>query len=241
MMITQRQKYILDLVVKNYLQRGTPASSFSLKKTYRLPFSSPTIRNELKALEEMELLEKPFFSSGRFPTTKALNYYLENFICSRWRIFARTYETLTLEKRLKIIINKFKNLYELTRNIADIIETITIAFNEEQYVVGGLRYISKMFYSQWPQIDLDKTFIKFLEYLDNEKLIRQKLNILLQHDLPYITIDQESQFLGEFSYSIALSQMRAHNINLNFAFIGGKRVNFKRVYTLAKIINKVKV
>lgn len=240
-MITQRQKYILNLVVKNYLERGKASSSFNLKKTYRLPFSSPTIRNELKALEEMQLLEKPFFSSGRLPTITALEYYLKNFIYARWRVFKDTSEVLSLKEQFNLLVHKFRDIQDLVRDIANIIETTTIAFNEEQYELGGLRYIPRMFQLEYSKIDLSKNIMKFLECLDNDDFIRQKLNVLLEHDLPYIALGQKLALSHGFNCTITLSQMALNKTKLNFAFIGGRRFNYRRAYVLAKIINKAKL
>ncbi len=239
--MTSRQKHILNLVVKNYLENGTAASSFNLKKTYRLPFSSPTIRNELKVLEEMRLLEKPFFSAGRLPTVAALEYYLKNFVYSQWPFFQYTREAIIFKKKVDFLIRQFKDIQKLLKNISEMISVTTIAFNEEQYELSGLRYIPIMLSQESNEENLSKNLTNFLECLENADLIRQRLKNLFEHELPYIALDRNSIFSNNFVCTITLSKMNIGRTNFNLVFVGSRRINYKRVYMLAKIINKAKI
>ena len=75
-MLTDRQKAILKLIVKEYIKLAHPVSSNLICDA--LNCSSATVRNEMMALEELGLLEKTHTSSGRVPSEKGYRYYVDN-------------------------------------------------------------------------------------------------------------------------------------------------------------------
>lgn len=56
-MLTERQKLILSLIIQDFTNTGQPVGSKSLMEE-GVKASSATIRNDMKALEELGLLEK---------------------------------------------------------------------------------------------------------------------------------------------------------------------------------------
>jgi heat-inducible transcriptional repressor len=75
-MITDRQKKILKVIVDEYIKTAKPVGSKSICET--LDCSSATIRNEMVSLEEIGYLEKTHTSSGRIPSEKGYKYYVDN-------------------------------------------------------------------------------------------------------------------------------------------------------------------
>ena len=71
--LTERQKTILMLVIREYIDSGTPVGSKSLLKKYGLDVSSATVRNEMRALTEMGFLRT---ISGRIPTEAGYRYFV---------------------------------------------------------------------------------------------------------------------------------------------------------------------
>ena len=74
--LTDRQSKILKLIVERYIKEPIPVGSKVISKA--LNCSSATIRNEMAALEEMNLLEKTHTSSGRVPSEMGYRYYVDN-------------------------------------------------------------------------------------------------------------------------------------------------------------------
>ncbi|HEY9075514.1 MAG TPA: heat-inducible transcriptional repressor HrcA [Anaerolineaceae bacterium] len=74
--LSDRQKLILGLVVREYTRSAMPVSSQSLVDTYRLEMSSATIRNELAALTDYGYLRQPHTSAGRIPTEEGFRYFV---------------------------------------------------------------------------------------------------------------------------------------------------------------------
>ena len=75
--LTERQKLVLALVVRDYIDSAEPISSGSLVKNYQLDFSSATVRNEMAVLEGRGYLSQPYTSAGRVPTAHGYRYYVQ--------------------------------------------------------------------------------------------------------------------------------------------------------------------
>ncbi|MBT7076022.1 MAG: hypothetical protein HN922_14065, partial [Anaerolineae bacterium] len=71
--LTERQKTILILVVREYIDGGQAVGSKSLVKNYKLDISSATVRNEMRALTEMGFLRT---RTGRIPTEAGYRYFI---------------------------------------------------------------------------------------------------------------------------------------------------------------------
>jgi heat-inducible transcriptional repressor len=77
MQITGRQRTLLGLIVREYVDSTAPVSSNGLREKYALPFSPATIRNEMAALTEQGLVRQPHTSAGRVPTEEGYRYFVQ--------------------------------------------------------------------------------------------------------------------------------------------------------------------
>lgn len=77
MNLENRQKYIFEIVVEEFIKSARPVGSEFLAENYDLEVSSATIRNDLAGLEELGFLEKPHPSGGRLPTASGWHYFVE--------------------------------------------------------------------------------------------------------------------------------------------------------------------
>lgn len=66
--LTQREREILRLVVRSFVETAGPVGSRFLAKTYPLGLSAASIRNTMSDLEEQGFLDHPYTSAGRVPT-----------------------------------------------------------------------------------------------------------------------------------------------------------------------------
>ena len=78
MALTERQKEILNLLISLYAREHSPIGSKALMDS--VDASSATIRNDMKALEELGLIQKEHTSSGRVPSISGYKYYVENIL-----------------------------------------------------------------------------------------------------------------------------------------------------------------
>lgn len=74
--LTERQKTLLLLLIRDYIESAQPVGSKRLAEHYHLNLSSATIRNEMAALTEMGYLHQPHTSAGRVPTEEGYRYFV---------------------------------------------------------------------------------------------------------------------------------------------------------------------
>jgi heat-inducible transcriptional repressor len=76
MELTERQKSLLMLIIRDYIDTAQPVASKYLVERYRLDVSSATVRNEMAALTEMGYLRQPHTSAGRVPTEEGYRFFV---------------------------------------------------------------------------------------------------------------------------------------------------------------------
>jgi len=74
--LSDRQKTLLLLIIRDYIDTAQPVGSKRLVEHYHLDLSSATIRNEMAALTEMGYLRQPHTSAGRVPTEEGYRYFV---------------------------------------------------------------------------------------------------------------------------------------------------------------------
>jgi heat-inducible transcriptional repressor len=75
-MLTERQKLILALVIREFVDSTQPIGSKRLVEAYNLDFSSATVRNEMAALTDAGYLQQPHTSAGRSPTEEGYRFFV---------------------------------------------------------------------------------------------------------------------------------------------------------------------
>jgi heat-inducible transcriptional repressor len=80
MRLTDRQKLILTLIIHEHIRTAQPVGSMTLVAKYNLAMSSATVRNEMAALTDYELLRQPHTSAGRVPTEEGYRFFVGNLI-----------------------------------------------------------------------------------------------------------------------------------------------------------------
>jgi heat-inducible transcriptional repressor len=78
--LTERQETILALIVHEYIETAKPISSKMLVAKYNLGISSATVRNEMVALTDANVIRQPHTSAGRVPTEEGYRYFVRRLI-----------------------------------------------------------------------------------------------------------------------------------------------------------------
>lgn len=76
-MLTDRQLHLLNVIVEDFVDSGSPIGSKKLIEQHNLNVSPATIRAEMKRLEDNGLIEKMHSSSGRIPSEAGYKFYVE--------------------------------------------------------------------------------------------------------------------------------------------------------------------
>ena len=75
--LPERQRLILKEIVDRYIRFHEPVSSRMILEDYGLEVSSATVRNDMNDLEEAGFIAKPYSSSGRIPTVRGYQFFVE--------------------------------------------------------------------------------------------------------------------------------------------------------------------
>lgn len=76
-LLSERERQILEAIVRNYILSATPTSSRYLSRQKDFSLSSASIRNVMYDLEERGFITQPHTSAGRIPTDKGYRYYVD--------------------------------------------------------------------------------------------------------------------------------------------------------------------
>jgi len=75
--LTDRERQVLDAVVRTYVASAEPAGSRTLSRAFDLGVSAATVRNTMSDLEEKGYLFHPHTSAGRIPTDLAYRFFVD--------------------------------------------------------------------------------------------------------------------------------------------------------------------
>lgn len=78
--LSDRQRFLLSLVIHEYVRSAAPVGSKHMVEQYHLDMSSATVRNELSALTDMGYLRQPHLSAGRVPTEDGYRLFVGNIV-----------------------------------------------------------------------------------------------------------------------------------------------------------------
>lgn len=76
-MLTERERQVLQAVIRTYVETAEPAGSRTVARRYALGVSPATVRNTMADLEEKGFLYHPHTSAGRIPTDRAYRHYVD--------------------------------------------------------------------------------------------------------------------------------------------------------------------
>ncbi len=77
-MVTERGLRVLRAIVQDYVDTNEPVGSKAIVDRHSFGVSAATIRNDMAALEEEELIAAPHTSSGRVPTDKGYRMFVDH-------------------------------------------------------------------------------------------------------------------------------------------------------------------
>lgn len=78
--LSERGKQLLHLVIDYYIKTGLPIGSSVLVESYKLPWSSATVRSAMAELMDNGCLIQPHVSAGRIPTEKGVKFYVDSLL-----------------------------------------------------------------------------------------------------------------------------------------------------------------
>ena len=233
-MITERQLQILNVIVEDYVELGQPIGSKSIIERHQLPISPATVRNEMKQLEELELLEKTHTSSGRVPSEKGIRHYVDQLLKVKSRSkqsidwFNQFYDDnqYDVNAMLKWLALEISNRSHYTTVVLGpnkfsrhIFEIHFVRVNPNHLmsvIVFADGYVEKV-HLQISKLITHEQIEKFMNYLNlhfKQNTLSTLINTLESLTLSFI----DQQFINNFNYAL-ITQINDQNEEM---FLGGK-------------------
>lgn len=78
--LTERQRFLLSLVIHEYVRSAVPVGSKHVVDEFNLDMSSATVRNEMSELTDLGYLRQPHLSAGRVPTEDGYRLFVSNIV-----------------------------------------------------------------------------------------------------------------------------------------------------------------
>jgi heat-inducible transcriptional repressor len=216
--MTERQKLILNAIIEQYAEIAVPVGSVLLAKLFDV--SSATIRHEMAALEEKDLISRPHTSAGCIPTDKGYRFYVNELtLDSHENRQVRAIESRVSANRAdRAIRSAVDSLVELTHNLG-------IATIGDQLYLSG---ISNLFAQ--PEFLSGEHVQKVAKLLDNlepwlrEAAPNEPLNVFIGHENP---IGRDS------GVSLIISRFRSPLSDRSYVgVLGPTRQSYGRVMNL---------
>ena len=212
MNLDERKKKILSSVVEDYIVSAEPVGSKTIMEKYNLEYSSATIRNDMKLLEEAGYLEQPHVSAGRIPSTKGYRYYVDELLQE---------DKITLDEikyiseKLETKVNEMEEITKIASStISEITHytTVSIGPSSDMQKIENIKFVLLSHRMMMAVILTDsglikETIIKFDEDITENQV--QTLSYMFNNKLkgePITKIDRplEKYLVEEMSYSVNL-------------------------------------
>jgi len=227
-MISERKKFILETIIKEYLKTATPVSSGILVEKYKLDISPATVRNEMMELEEEGYIHQPHTSAGRVPTELAYDLFLLEFKESKKKKELKEAEIDILEKLFRHDEIAFRQTAKMIAEMSG--GAVFWAFHKNDLYYTGL---SNLFAQpEFSKVDIVCDVSAIIDRM--EEIIDDIFEEL--EDGEQILIGSKNPF-GNF-LSTVLVKYRDNNANGIFGILGLMRMDYARNLALVEFIKK---
>jgi len=224
MQISDRQKTILDTIIREYVESARPVSSQYLGEKYDFGICPASIRIEMQKLADDGFLTQPHTSAGRIPTDKGYRLFVDEILEGE--------QTKTPSGKLDFPFDDFEKDFEDIFKVANGLAR-SLAGASSSLVLGYLRQRDLMLKEGWEDLlqnpefgesKLVRDFIGYLGYLENDVKSRKPAR-----DLPDIHIGEENHFpmAGEFA-AITFICRPDDDAETVFSIVGPKRMAYDK-------------
>jgi len=165
--MNEKVELVLNELIKLYLKNRKPISSTLLKELSDINLAPSTIRGYFQLLEKNGLIEKEHFSSGSFPSKKAMEIFWKSNFPKDVDLNLNKIDEISNQFEVVLIAKIFENqmlidVYNLNNKF------IVLEFENDEVVI---RYSSELY--QFLK-SLTKIYLRDLEKL----ILKYKLNLL---------------------------------------------------------------
>lgn len=193
--LNQRNRTILDAIVRDYIETAEPVGSRAISKRSDIHLSPATIRNIMSDLEDIGLITQPHVSAGRVPTENGLRFYVNSIL-----------ELRPLADSEKRRIENY--LLESSQEVEELLKTTSkmLAVVTEQAAIVSRPKSSVTVFKHIEFIRLRENLV-LMVLVTQAGLVQNKL-IEIEDNLSQVELDRLTQYLNELLCDLTLDQLK---------------------------------
>ncbi len=203
--MVNKKEFLLDSIIRAYIEHLEPIGSGQLKSMYDISFSPATIRGYFKKLGDEGYLAQEHASSGRTPTTEALKEYWFNRIVKKidfvdynnLNLLARQIGLSVFLKQVQVqTLNRVLNIEDLYLLLEFSSFSITIKFNSALYkfLTDMIGLEASNILEVASQVGANELYFELDKYLYNKDFeiinIKEFLRLVVDHDFNEAVINR---------------------------------------------------
>lgn len=233
-MLRERQRTILDAVVREYIRSARPVSSQELVRHFGMAVSPATVRNDMLELDDEGYLVQPHTSAGRIPTDKGYRFFVDNFLHTeemRRRERSRLDLVFEVEEQVEFIRT-------LARTAARLAGSLAIAGIAEEDVVYQSGLSGVLAAPEFSDTERVRSFGRLIDELDAHRDEIFTASESESEEDAVIFIGTENPFAGAEGYAVMVSPWR-HPAGFRgfLALVGPSRMDYGRNKSLLAFFN----
>lgn len=234
-MISERQKDILNELIREYIKTAKPVSSDLLEKK-GFDCCPATIRVEMKKLADLGYLNQPHTSGGRVPTNKAYRFFVDNVVKTENK------NSGAGKNYGEAMAGEFEKIKEFHNERMKVAESIakSIAYFTHGLVFARLSGDDFTYKEGWrevfknPEFEEKGVINEFLDTVDRfEENIKMFENDSKITEQPTVYIGKEGSVLDSGDFSLVVSRgVFPEDSEAIFAILGPTRMPYDKNISL---------
>jgi len=232
--ISNRQKSILDTIIREYVESAKPVSSQYLGQKYDFGICPASIRIEMQRLTDDGFLVQPHTSAGRIPTDKGYRFFVDELSAGELASALGQLELAPFEAVEDSLDELFKLANSLTRTLADASSSLVLGYLRQEDLLLKEGWEDLLQNPEFEERAAIANFIDYLGYLEqNVRSARPEPGVDI-----YIGSENRFSKAGEFS-AITFSLKPVEQEEMILSIVGPKRMAYERNIALTNEIIKL--
>ena len=226
-MLKERQKIILEAIIREYIHTARPIASAELLEDLDLNISPATVRSEMVRLDELGYLEQPHTSAGRVPTDQGYRFFVDHAV-----------EVMPLDRSER---NQIRGLFanetfeDFARECSKTISHLASAFTAigiDDDILTDRGFTEILDEPEFQDIKHIKQFGKLIDLLDED------MQRLIENNEERIFIGAENPLKEAQPYTMMITHW-SHPKGFDgfLAILGPKRMNYQKNISLIRYLN----
>ncbi len=237
MELTNRQRKVLEIVVKDYIDIVEPISSRHIQDSYNLGVSPATIRNDLKDLVEKGYLLQPHTSAGRIPSDKGYRYFVNKLLRQRKELTTNRDIAKRMRNLERKVESEVKFLRELTGFLAGLSSSLTYSYLQDKDLLWKEGFEETLHDPEFKEIEKIHSFLNFAKEFESN--FKESFSDDINKGEVKIYIGEENPLKNK-DFTILISRCRFSDDSQGLvALLGPKRMAYDKNISLINSLVKL--